>query len=26
IDVIPLFLPAIVRLGNIYLDRYLEDN
>ncbi|EFO95879.1 CRE-TTR-52 protein [Caenorhabditis remanei] len=25
IDVIPLFLPSIVRLGNIYLDRYLDD-
>nr|3UAF_A Chain A, Ttr-52 [Caenorhabditis elegans] len=25
IDVIPLFLPSIVRLGNVYLDRYLED-
>ncbi|CAB3402252.1 unnamed protein product [Caenorhabditis bovis] len=26
VDVIPLFLPSIVNLGNIYLDRYIEDN
>ncbi|CAI5446639.1 unnamed protein product [Caenorhabditis angaria] len=25
VDVLPIFLPKIVNLGNIYLDRYLED-